>query len=897
MARVGMLFTLDAVFAVMILASAFLLYSSIAMQPAIDIQPQYTSQDVLMSLNTLSLEELNNSWSQDIINDTGLQSSDSLLYALGYLYVQNDTRSQELISLLNESVPASVGLAISIQGTDLLRRSTPHSTGTLRTGYQQITGIDEGKPLEGTSSSAYLRRVRDKVTNTFVLFGGYVGQGNITQSFMLPSDVNSSKITGVTFEVDTPQEFSVLLNDIYCDTFTPNGINMSPDVFSLSHCNSSLQSEANQITIQYANLQQAYISGANLKVSYTTDTLSATHQATSTTYDFPQIQGVVNLYDGFFIPQTLTNLTARLVYEQNDPGAITFFTIGEKTVYESNETGLIDITLTNEDFQQAGVDYSVISNKTVPIRFANFNTTSEVIVGGDADVVLITDYSDSMKKSISDWSQGNSGNVRNCESQVYPDEDIRRTHLARCLDKEVVNIVMNYSGNRLWPVHFVDNEVYTYNNPEDKEALIGYYETTTSQFPNQGSGKTCLACALSEAYDVFANSYEENRTRHIILMSDGVPTHCTGAGCDSQSSVFGEEICEGVCDVPGQNCNEFSSLCTDSSCDPAINNMYEVAQALKNDFNVTVHTIGFGPLDTCSKAVEALQTTAIITNGTYATSNDVDTLIELYKNISYEILDTINLESQTAIIPQQPTLSTLYKESYIRADHHEVFEDVGQSQIEITRQTPQLASCSDTVSFPEELIIQEALLASYSGSHWTNVVTVNDQTIYNLSEYFVSYPRLGDPHRIYLPLDVLSSTNQLFVQTADSPTNITACSQNNSVIYTARVPAASARTPVLANADGCHWQIENDDASIQEISVPEEYNGANQCSYTSQDIIYDSTDALQVAVYELLSALDFDGDGSIFVSLESEDLEIILTQVGSVPFLWGPILVQTEVWR
>lgn len=892
-----MLFTLDAVFAVMILAGAFLLYGSLAVEPAIDVQPQYTSQDVLLSLNSLTLQELNTTWSLDVINTTGLQATDSLLYALGYLYVQNDTRTQELITLLNSSVPESVGLAISIQGTDLLRRTHPLSTGTLRTGYQQITGIDEGKPLQGTSSSAYLRRVRDKVTSTFVLFGGYVGQGNITQSFVLPDDVNSTRISSILFEVDTPQEFTLLFNSVSCAQLTVNGINMTPDVFDLTHCNSSLQPGANNVSIQYANLQEAYISGANLKISYTTDTLTSAQQATSTTYTFPQIEGIVNLYDGFYIPQTLTSLTARLVYEQNDPEAITYFTVGEKTVYESNQTGFVDVTLTNEDFLQAGVDYSVISNKTIPLRFANFNTTSEIVVGGSADVVLITDYSDSMKKSISDWSQGNSGNVRECENQVYSSESIRRTHLARCLDKEVVTIVLNYSGNRLWPVHFVNNQVYTYNNPEDKEALIGYYETVTSQFPNQGSGKTCLACALSEAYSVFASTYEENRTRHVILMSDGIPTHCTGAGCDSQSNVFGEEICEGVCDVPGQNCNEFSSLCTDNSCDPAITNMYAVAQALKEDFNVTVHTIGFGPLDTCSKAVEALQTTANITNGTFATSNDIDTLIELYQNVSYQILETITLESQTAILPEEPTLSTLYGQSYILAEHQEVFENVGQSQIEITRQTPTIPGCSGTVVFPEELILQEVLLTSYSGSHWTSLVTVNGQTVYNLSEYFVSYPRLGDPHRIHLPLDVLSSSNELFVQTADSPTNITACSEHNTVIYTARVPAASARTSVLANAEGCHWQIENDDASIQELSVPESYAGLNQCSYTSENILYDSTDALQVAVYELLSALDFANDGSIFVSLESEDLEIILTQVGNIPFLWGPILVQTEVWR
>ena len=36
----------------------------------------------------------------------------------------------------------------------------------------------------------------------------------------------------------------------------------------------------------------------------------------------------------------------------------------------------------------------------MPVRFASFNKSTETIVGGNADIVVITDFSGSMKKAI-----------------------------------------------------------------------------------------------------------------------------------------------------------------------------------------------------------------------------------------------------------------------------------------------------------------------------------------------------------------------------------------------------------------------------------------------------------------------------------------------------------------
>lgn len=896
MDRLAFMYTLDAIFATMLIVSATLLLGQLQVAGQPELQTQYASQDAVQSLNAIQLHEHPEQWVRNLSNQSGLTDNDTLLYAAGYLWTVNDSQSQDLLELINDSIPQRFGLRIDIEDEQMLLRQGPEKR-RVSASVQQITGIDEGKPAAGTSSSAYLRNIRDKRTSSFALFGGFFGQGNITHQFSVPEDVNASRVSRLELELDTPQQFELYLNGDHCGTFTPQTQNMTPDRWDVTGCNQSIQPGVNDIGLRYDDLQDAYASGGFFKASYTTDELVTSNDTRTTTYDFPRIDGVVNLYDAFVVPQTLRNLTVQLHYTSPDNDSVTYLTIGEKTVYEASAQGEFNLTLTDDNLSI--LDYEYLSNKTVPIRFASYNATSVPVSSGDADVVLVTDYSGSMKKSIADWSQGNSGDVEDCENSVYTDDSIRRTHLARCLDKEVVDMIIepNETGNRLWPVHYVDDDLRRYDNPRDREALMSYYETTTNFFPNQGTGKTCVACALSEAYEVFEEHPEDNRSRFVILMSDGLPTHCTEAGCNSRSTEYGTQICEGLCDVNGQNCNEFGNMCTDGSCNDAISNAQQVAQDLRDDYNVTIHTVGYGPVGTCSKATQMLQDIADATNGTYSASNDTQQLKDIYRNISQTILDAVEFESQTAIVPQGVAASTLHGDSFIRARHDPISDDAGQQEIELTRQSDQFGGCTGSVDFPEDMEVQEAVVTSYSGNHWTDWVGVNSQVVYNLSDFLVNYQRLGDPYRVNIPPSSLGESNTITVNTGDSPDNATGCSQNNSLIYTARVPGASASTPVLEHANGCEWTIENDDETTQNVTVPSTYNGSQTCSYTNAQQSYNETDAMQVAVYRLLEKLDFDEDGRIFVSLEAEDLEIILTKVDSVPYLWGPILVRAEVWQ
>jgi len=81
------------------------------------------------------------------------------------------------------------------------------------------------------------------------------------------------------------------------------------------------------------------------------------------------------------------------------------------------------------------------------------------------------------------------------------------------------------------------------------------------------------------------------------------------------------------------------------------------------------------------------------------------------------------------------------------------------------------------------------------------------------------------------------------------------------------------------------------------MTIPASYTGLMNCSYNSTDIVYDPEDAYQLGTYQILSRLDFTKDGRLSVNLNEEDLEIVVTTISKVPYMWGPTRVRLEVTR
>jgi len=142
----------------------------------------------------------------------------------------------------------------------------------------------------------------------------------------------------------------------------------------------------------------------------------------------------------------------------------------------------------------------------------------------------------------------------------------------------------------------------------------------------------------------------------------------------------------------------------------------------------------------------------------------------------------------------------------------------------------------------------------------------------------------------------VNGDNNITIRTADSPTNVTGCSNNNTLIYRGLVNFSSTRSSVVDIAGGCRWNIEFEDGTFTNMTIPVDYSGTN-CSYTNISISYNTNDAYDISVYNLLGSLDFDDDGRILFNLDAEDLEIVVNVLSNIPYMWGPSMIEVRVWQ
>ncbi len=915
--RQGLFFSVDAILAVLLLFAGLFVLSKIYTQAPDTRQLDAYAQDLLAGLGEIRVYELAAPWVQaEIRNGNITNLNNTVLFQIGEYWATNKTEKAQNLSalLVGNLTPYFKGVRLTFDGEEVYNdtRAAPYAgrkDALART--FMVSGVTKGKVVRGSTSSAYLRKIRNKRTKEYIYFGGFVGQGVVTQFLPdLPSDVNASDISSIVMELDAAGPFRLFINGDECQPgFSPTSADMEPDAWNITGCAGLLVQSRNNFTYQFTGqMNESFFAGGFVRVDFLTDEFAKNASYGNWSYGFPAIEGVANLYDGFYVPGTLYNMTVRLHFRARSNDTV-LFTIGEKTVYENLSSGQEQTVLITDNQLKSppiNLDYEFLSNKTIPLRFAAFNTTQMFVTGGDADIVLITDFTGSMKKAVRDWTQGNLGG----DCNTYTGDDLlRRTLVAQCLDKELVNATMNFTGNRLWPVFIYDDRIRFYNNPTDRAAINGYIDS----FPN-GKGKTCISCALNQAYEILKNNTNSTRKKFIVLMSDGTPTHTPTARIGSPpnppSSFYingtnatqnGSQVCAGLCDtsgacgqsdIPGQ-CSECTSKTTGELA------AYFAANRSVEEFNATIFTVGFGPLNDCSVGVRTLQQIANMSvNGSFQVSNSSAGLRLIYENISQEILSRITLSSQSANVLGNASTSILYADSNISFSFAPVAERLQPNEISLTFQTPQFGNCSPAVEIPGGIRITDAKAVSYSGMHWTDGLLVNGNAVYNLSDFFVPYSRLGDPYQVQVPVNLLfAGLNALSVSTGDNATNSTGCSSNNSLIYAAFINASTARSPIKELAAGCNWTIAFEDGTNITQPIPEDYAGPNNCSYTNASIAYNLNDAYDVSVYAILRSLDYDHDGRVIVNLEAEDLEIIVAIVAKVPFFWGPSLVQAEVWR
>ena len=330
---------------------------------------------------------------------------------------------------------------------------------------------------------------------------------------------------------------------------------------------------------------------------------------------------------------------------------------------------------------------------------------------------------------------------------------------------------------------------------------------------------------------------------------------------------------------------------TGSSTQDAI----EAACDARKNYGITVYSVGYS--DAADEGT--LQAIADCGRGIFKKSNNTRELQEFYQDVASTIVSA-SRHSQTIEIEGEGNIaaSILYADSYIEMNYAPVVAPPQFAEISLKIEEKNFPTCNFTTYIPSDIRVTDARLTSYSSEHWTDVLKVNFNQVYNLSTYSEDYTPLGDPFIINIPVsNLVSGDNVFFVSTGDSSSNTTSCSQNNTFIYTGQFTAAVSYNDVLEKAVGCSWTVESEDGTTTLIEVPIYYSGTKDCYYTSTQIDYDQNDTYDDAMFNLLDNLDFDDNGKIFVNIEENDLVIGAIAIGKIPYPWGPAITEVRVWH
>lgn len=852
-------------------------------------QKSFITEDMLSILSELKVDEVNHPFiTQEINNGNITNTQNSILEQMGEFWALNySAKSQTLFEIVfNDSIPDTLtSVQINIE-QDTIFSNNISDQQDIVTGRRMISGIAKGAPLTGFSSSAYLKKVRNKKNSAYGYFGGFYGQGNITSKLHLPDDFDSSRLLSANLKIETPGTFELYINGAKCGgsyTGSPNQVSS----WDISSCDALFVNETNDVLFYFTSqLNSSYISGGFVRVDYTTDTLIEQEQEGYKRYYLPEVSGFINIYDAISAQGLITNWTLNVTfYNEYD----TFFTFGNDTIFVTagkNQTQNVIYTLTNQ----------TIPPTQIPIRMGvtNFSNITLVDAGIPADVFLVTDVSGSMDDcGISTdinqtmcgydyrfwfwWfstscpytgscagDQCGTGSSTTTNHQVFNQTttvcNATLLDIAIEADKLFVDTVLNGTLHEVGLVHFSSDSYLSSALSTDELVLKNQIDNYNA------NGATCTCCGINRAKDQLLSSSDN---RFMIVLSDGEPTR----KCDSFTDYTGSS---------GTNA-ENKQWAIDAGQEACAN-------------NITVYTIGFGEA-LSADGHDTMQQIAC-NSSLYFNATNVEDLADIYENISNQVLIAANYSSQIVNVVGNFSASKIYENSYIDLYYDPITPPDSSGQISLTFESDQFTSCSEVIEIPNNIAIEDAYVTSFSSSHWTKSVKANGVTVFNITEYGSDYTLLGDPFIIQIPSPLLypGQNNTLELEVGDNPANYTSCSLNNSLIFTALINASTPRTQTVETAQGCTWTIQSEADTYTVLPVPSSYSGSNTCVYNETNITYNILDAYDTAVYGLIQELDPDKNGKVLVDLTSSDLEITITVISGIPYLWGPSMVSLNVW-
>ena len=610
----GQFFTMDAILAAGIIFAVIILVSTVYVSDPNKAHVVSLSQDMVRVFTNLKVSEVDNDYVKSLISSGAItKANNTILEQIGEFWAEGEMElARNFTSNITGSlIPERFGLGVYVDGEEIYLRDKD-ITRTLVSSRKMISGIEKEKPTEGFTSKVVLTGIESKTTNAYSYFGGYEGDGNLTKRLILPNNVID--IVNVTLEADIGGNFDLYINDIYSGSYakgSAGGGEMQADKFAISESYyGNLRNGTNFFKIGFTSGRK-FIAGGFLRARYTTSSINDTISSNGKTYWLPGIDGIINYYSSMYVPGNLNNMQVHLDFFNKYP---IFFRIGNTTVYANTTNGSAIIDLSNSTlnniFLSKGVSYNDLSLKTIPIRLG-LNIT-QAAVGGNADVILITDVSGSMNWRLTSSS---TGITRNCNDPNLYMFDTKRISLAKCLDKQFVDVILNISqGNTTNRIGLVSYSGIPSNTPTASVTTVMSTHDLSSNnvsLKNEinsytADGATGICGAIRQARTILETQSNSSRKKFIVVMTDGLanvqcnPTNMLGTvGCIPRVCP-GTWGCGWLYTCSNNYCFGGQQGCLQEECDDwvgntASNNARDDACRAFNTTNATVFSIGFGP--------------------------------------------------------------------------------------------------------------------------------------------------------------------------------------------------------------------------------------------------------------------------------------------------------------
>ncbi len=850
----GVFFIIDAILASSIIIAVLLLIHSYYINEAPTTTINYFAQDLSRVLSTITVGETNNSYIRELIDSGTIDKlNNTILEQIGEFWAENKTILAQNIfrNVTNNLIPNTFGFGVWVNN-DLLyeKNSLSNKKDSLISYRRIISGIAKDKPTESFSSKVIFSGSTTKTILAYAYFGGFVGDGVISQYIVLPDNYTSVNEAYMEFAVSS--DFDLEINGINSGTYPNKETNeLMADKYNISSIYyTNFIAGLNKIKITFLNASK-FIGGGFFKVSvnstdisYIPYTYDTTNNIVTKKFYLSGVDGVINIYSSFYVPGDLNLIEMSLNYSTNFPLFVNF---GNVTVYNGSSTGIVNVVVSNSTISNVfNSDYSSLSRKTVPLRIGHFTTDKVGDFARRTDTFIATDVSTSMDIEDVPDAPGQS-----------------RLDVAKTVEKNFVDFVFNKSlQNRLGLVTYHSSVEpgqsldLTNNNVTLKNKIDGYQTKSVN---------TCFSCAIKFAQDKIVAQGDPAKKWSIILMSDG-----TADKCDA---------------IPQSKCTQ----------EAAKNESIQYACDAYQNYNISIYAIGFGAGadNTTLKNISE-----DCSDGLFFSSNNQSGLQQAFDQIAEDLL-SLTFEYQKTVA--EGVVSALSEISYIELKYTPDIPPLIFGKIPITVEDPPFGNSitNGIINIPPNVDVIEGLVTSYSSDKWTESVNVNGNEVFDLSDYNKSYIEIGDPFLVNIPATLLQGgSNTIDIRTASGPfpQNESGGSPDDRAIYTILIENAVSYASVSAKAEGCTWwSIKFEDGTNITIQVPVAYNGSKICEY--ENAIYDRDDAIDNAMYLLLSQLDLDKDGLLDVNIDERSLFVDSFVITEVPSLWGPAILEVRVWQ